>query len=91
MYHLHDLFRQYTCDECLRVFSRKGNMLRHKRVHEQKVENVVCSECQKNFSNAHNLKIHLRDVHNATVQSDTKSILVCNKGNAVIQFSPKQL
>lgn len=62
-------------------FHRKYNLVRHMRVHKQKVTNVVCSECSKTFANLANLKTHFIDMHNGKTMTLPESAIVANKGN----------
>lgn len=63
------------------MFDRKPNLVRHRRVHQAKVLNLVCSKCAKTFSNASNLKTHLNDVHFEKKMDKPKMALVSNKGD----------
>ncbi|XP_078526869.1 uncharacterized protein LOC144799440 isoform X2 [Lissotriton helveticus] len=49
----------YSCTECGKSFSRKGNLIKHKRIHTG-VRPYQCTECDKNFNRKENLIVHLR-------------------------------
>lgn len=72
---------QYKCEFCDKSFARKFNFDRHLQVHKQKVINVVCSECQKPFSNEANLKIHFNDVHNGKTMNSPERVVVAKRSN----------
>lgn len=55
--------KEYMCDKCKRSFDRKANFVRHFRVHQSKVEIVVCCVCSKTYANKANLKQHFIDCH----------------------------
>lgn len=70
----------FQCDVCDQSFKRKYNLNRHSRVHQEKVTNVVCSECSKTFANDANLKVHFNDVHKGKKMPQPETALVPNKG-----------
>lgn len=70
----------YKCLKCDKCFNRKGNLQRHLRVHQPKVQNYVCTICSTSFANMGNMKAHLENIHNGLRIEATKMALVPNKG-----------
>ncbi|KAF8165557.1 hypothetical protein B0H34DRAFT_243418 [Crassisporium funariophilum] len=52
---------QWRCSECPKSFGRKGDLTRHKLLHDG-IKPHVCDECEKAFSQYSGLKTH-RNVH----------------------------
>lgn len=78
--------KDYECDKCDKIFNRKGNLRRHLRVHQSKVENFVCNICSKSFANKGNLKLHFDNFHNGLQMQFPKLALVPNKGYIYTTF-----
>lgn len=76
---------EFKCVDCNRIFDRKYNLDRHIRVHQQKVENVVCSECPKTFSNVANLKVHFNDAHKGKKMTAIEKVTVRNEGKKFVK------
>ncbi|XP_053623651.1 zinc finger protein ZFP2-like isoform X2 [Plodia interpunctella] len=49
---------QYQCDNCNKVFGRKEALIRHSKIHSEKV--YECDVCQKKFNRSDNLRSHKR-------------------------------
>lgn len=53
------------CDECDRLFQSRVALEYHKNVvHMHDDEKLSCNVCQKTFKTEHNIKVHVRSVHN---------------------------
>lgn len=77
---------KYKCEVCKRKFDRKYNLDRHLRVHQQKVTNVICSECFKTFANDANLKTHFNDAHNGKKMAPPETAFVPNKSKNFVEI-----
>lgn len=73
----------FICEECERSFNRKSNFIRHYRVHQSKVQKVVCTVCFKTYANVSNLKAHFLDYHRDESMPVPKTITVPNKSNVL--------
>ena len=50
----------YVCDVCEKVFSRRGDLLKHVKADHDKIKPFVCNECERKFSESGTLKRHMR-------------------------------
>lgn len=73
----------FICEECERSFNRKSNFVRHYRVHQSKVQRVVCTICSKTYANVSNLKAHFLDCHRDESMSVPKTITVPNQSSVL--------
>ncbi|CAG9808746.1 unnamed protein product [Chironomus riparius] len=56
--------KRFKCEQCAKEFNYSGDLLRHKRIHEQiKPYSCHIEGCGKSFVQSYALKLHL-DVHN---------------------------
>ncbi|KAJ1079777.1 hypothetical protein NDU88_000014 [Pleurodeles waltl] len=49
----------FPCTECDKSFNRKGNLIKHKRIHTG-IRPYQCTECEKSFSRKEHLIVHKR-------------------------------
>ena len=55
----------YRCDHCELVFTDKTELLLHvETISDEKENPYQCADCDKNFANTNNFRIHLA-THNA--------------------------
>ena len=50
--------KAFTCEVCLRGFSRKADLKSHRRIHTHE-KPFICEVCPKKFSHNPNLKKHV--------------------------------
>ena len=57
-----DVYKEFKCDRCVKMFSKKSNMLRHQKTCLGKVFLMLkCSNCSKIFRSPKSLRQHLRN------------------------------
>uniref|UniRef100_A0A8D8QC82 C2H2-type domain-containing protein n=1 Tax=Cacopsylla melanoneura TaxID=428564 RepID=A0A8D8QC82_9HEMI len=56
-------FDNFTCKNCGRTYTRKGNLGRHLKYECQKVPQFPCSKCTKKFYRKEKLQYHVNTTH----------------------------
>lgn len=54
---------QCLCNECGAVLSTKGNLKRHMKRHQPKVERLICGLCHITISNKWHMRVHYQRRH----------------------------
>jgi Zinc finger, C2H2 type. len=56
-------FDNFTCKNCGRTYTRKGNLGRHLKYECQKVPQFPCGKCTKKFYRKEKLQYHVNTIH----------------------------
>ena len=60
--HVHEKIT-FTCIECNKQFSQKGNLSSHIKIVHEMQKPYKCHTCYKYFSNKRNMSVHISTVH----------------------------
>ena len=60
---VHQLIKDFNCDECQKSFGRSFNLKRHKQIVHLQEKLFVCEICKKTYTTKQNREIHQKQVH----------------------------
>jgi len=84
---------KFQCAMCARIFNLKCTLLRHVRhQHQGRFVPHPCKTCGQVFKRTDHLKVHMKKIHNLTVQNSqphtTVQTIVATQANPAIWFFP---